>query len=135
MVNTVLTANGEALSSDSIYDIEDVINNANNFVLSADAVVDRLMSTSMTVDEVNTVSHMMSETRQAVGAAHSAFHELFDQVRVSSSKASTAPRLDEASGMAELLYLAAKSLQDEHERAAMTEGVFQILTILKEAGR
>ncbi|RYG93742.1 MAG: hypothetical protein EON58_17715 [Alphaproteobacteria bacterium] len=43
--------------------------------------------------------------------------------------------LNSAAGQAELLYLAAKSLQDEHERAAMTEGVFQLLTMLKEAGR
>ncbi|NHT75097.1 hypothetical protein G8E10_04910 [Rhizobiaceae bacterium CRRU44] len=42
--------------------------------------------------------------------------------------------LNAAAGLAELLYLGAKALQDDHERAAMTEGVFQLLTMLKEAG-
>ncbi len=138
MVNKVLTANGEAVSSDTIYDLEDVINAAHSAALAADAIIDGSVGSVMSDDEVNVAVYAVKHARDAVRTAHSAFHVLADGMRFAKGAPAPAPSqdaLNAATGMAELLYLAAKSLQDEHERAGMTEGVFQLLTMLKGAGR
>lgn len=98
-----------------------------------------------TVDAAGFILH---EAYEATDRARDIFFKAFENNRqVAFGKPAAAPvsaatgmalpladKLDEAAGTVQLLYLAAKSMDDKFQRAAMKEGLFQLLLMLKYAG-
>lgn len=136
MVDNVSTANSEAMSSDTIYDLEDVINAVHSAAFAADAIIDGSIGNVISDDEVNVAVCAVEHARDAVRTAHGAFHAFLD---AKAAAAPSPPRVTPQGGLEdirqqlEIVYMAASALSDADDQTATRIGLSRALNLLTAA--